>query len=274
MVHRSRPSAGVRGIHLQHDLGGKRWPLKRSSPLTPAAAAAPASRCATAHPPATAGARTDGFHAVPWAPPARNRSDGARVYLRRMTTPATPDVLEVLVENHRRFLAFLERRVGSQDVAEDILQDAFVRSLEKDRVDTLRDPEAVIPWFYRLLRNAVIDHHRHRGAEDRALAYAAGTADEAEPGADEALRDEVCACVGALVETLKPEYATAIKRVDLDGAAVSEFAREVGITANNAGVRLHRAHEALRRQLALCCGTCATHGCLDCHCGGPNRPRT
>ena len=188
--------------------------------------------------------------------------------------PATPDVLEVLVENHRRFLAFLERRVGSRAEAEDILQDAFVRSLEKDRVDTLRDPQAVIPWFYRLLRNAVIDHHRHRGAEDRALAYAAGTADEAEPGADEMLRDEVCACVAALVETLKPEYATAIKRVDLDGAAVAEFAREAGITANNAGVRLHRAHEALRRQLALCCGTCATHGCLDCHCGGPNRPQT
>src|SRR5207253_10545237 len=122
----------------------------RSSPRIPAAAAAPASRCASAHPPATAGARTDGFHAVPWAPPARNRSDGARVYLRRMTTPATPDVLEALVENHRRFLAFLERRVGSRAEAEDILQDAFVRSL--DRADTVRDPEAVIPWFSRLPR--------------------------------------------------------------------------------------------------------------------------
>jgi len=76
------------------------------------------------------------------------------------------------------------------------------------------------------------------------------------------------------VETLKPEYATAIKRVDLDGATVVALAREAGITANNAGVRLHRAHEALRRQLALSCGTCATHGCLDCHCGGPNRPQT
>jgi RNA polymerase sigma factor (sigma-70 family) len=188
-----------------------------------------------------------------------------------MTTPATPDVLEVLVENHRRFLAFLERRVGSREEAEDILQDAFVRSLEKDRVDTLRDPEAVIPWFYRLLRNAVIDHHRRRGAEDRALAHAAGTADAEAPGADEELRDEVCACVASLVETLKPEYAAAIKRVDLDGAPVVEFAREAGITANNAGVRLHRAHEALRRQLALTCGTCASHGCLDCACGGPGR---
>jgi RNA polymerase sigma factor (sigma-70 family) len=185
--------------------------------------------------------------------------------------PVAPKVLRVLVDNHRRFLAFIERRVGSREAAEDILQDAFVRGL--DRAGTVRNEEAIIAWFYRLLRNAVVDHYRRRGAEDRALAYAAGTADEVEPGPDEALHNEVCACVSALVQTLKPEYAAAVQRVDLEGASVSAFASEVGITANNAAVRLHRAHEALRRQLTLCCGTCATHGCLDCDCGGPGRLR-
>ncbi len=178
-----------------------------------------------------------------------------------------PEVLDVLVENHRRFLAFLERRVGSREAAEDILQDAFVRGL--DRVDTIRDPEAVIPWFYRLLRNAITDHYRRSGAEHRALAEAAGREDQSEPGPDEALRDAVCQCVAALVDTLKPEYAAAIKRVDLEGVSVAEFARSAGITANNAGVRLHRAHDALRRQVAKSCGTCAKHGCEDCRCGGP-----
>ena len=73
----------------------------------------------------------------------------------------------------------------------------------------------------------------------------------------------------AIVETLKPEYATVIRRVDLDGASVAEFARESGITANNAGVRLHRAHDALRRQVARSCGTCAEHGCEACRFGAP-----
>ncbi|HKP49502.1 MAG TPA: hypothetical protein VJU17_05755, partial [Gemmatimonadales bacterium] len=45
--------------------------------------------------------------------------------------PTTPEALRVLLDNHSRFLAFLERRVGSRDEAEDILQDAFVRSLER-----------------------------------------------------------------------------------------------------------------------------------------------
>jgi RNA polymerase sigma factor (sigma-70 family) len=194
-----------------------------------------------------------------------SRGRGPDILAITMTSIIAPDVLNVLVENHRRFLAFLERRVGSRAAAEDILQDAFVRSLA--RADTLRDADAVIPWFYRLLRNAVVDHYRRGAAEDRALAYVAGTADESAPGADEQLRDEVCGCVASLLDTLKPEYATAIKRVDLDGAAVADLARELGITPNNAGVRLHRAHDALRRQLALCCGTCVTHRCLDCDCG-------
>lgn len=185
--------------------------------------------------------------------------------------PAAPDVLQALVDNHRRFLAFLERRVGSREAAEDILQDAFVRGL--DRRDTVRNPEDIVAWFYRLLRNALVDHYRRRGAEQRALAYAAGIADEAEPGPDESLRDEVCACISSLVNTLKPEYAEAIQRVDLDGVTVGEFGRQVGITANNAAVRLHRAHEALRRQLTLSCGTCVNHGCLDCDCGSPARSR-
>lgn len=185
--------------------------------------------------------------------------------------PDTDAVVRVLVEHHRRFLAFLERRVGSRDAAEDILQDAFVRGLERGA--TVRDDGAVVAWFYRLLRNAVVDYHRRRGAEARALAYAAGTADQAEPGPDEALRDEVCACVSALAKTLKAEYATAIQRVDLDGVGVAAFARETGITPNNAAVRLHRAHDALRRQVVKSCGTCAQHGCLDCRCGSPAQRR-
>src|SRR5256885_17144500 len=159
----------------------QRWPLKRSLPLTPAAAAAPASRGAIARPPATAGARTDRIHEVSPGPARAESLGRGPGILPRMTTPATPEVLEVLVENHRRFLAFLERRVGSRAEAEDILQDAFVRSLEKDRVDTLRDPQAVISWFYRLPRNAALDIHVHLGAEHHSLAHPARTPDEGKP---------------------------------------------------------------------------------------------
>lgn len=184
--------------------------------------------------------------------------------------PAAPDVLQVLVENHRRFLAFLERRLGSREAAEDLLQEGFARAIA--RAPTLRDGDSVVAWFYRLLRNAVTDHYRRRGAEDRALAWVAGTTEPSEPGPDPDLHATVCGCVGGLVGTLKPEYAKALQRVELDGISVAAYAQETGITSNNAGVRLYRAREALRRQVILSCGTCCKHGCLDCACGEPRRP--
>lgn len=193
--------------------------------------------------------------------------------LHRVTTierrAGAPDVLQALVENHRRFLTFLERRVGSREEAEDILQDGFARALE--RADTVRDEESAVAWFYRLLRNALVDRYRRRAAETRALEWVTGMAEEGEPPPDEEMHAAVCACVGDLLGTLKAEYAAAIRRVDLEGATPASFAREAGITANNAGVRLHRAREALRRQLLKSCGTCVEHGCLDCVCGRPRR---
>jgi len=177
--------------------------------------------------------------------------------------PLSADVISSLVENHREFLHFLERRVGSRTVAEDLLQEAFVRGL--DKAATLRDEESLTAWFYRVLRNAVIDHYRRSGTTERALAALAGELEEAQAPEAE-LAQAVCQCVARLAGTLKPEYAEALRRVEVEGASVPVFAQEAGITSNNAAVRLHRARKALKKQLEVSCGTCASHGCLDCTC--------
>jgi len=187
-----------------------------------------------------------------------------RSLLRRVTLPVD-DVVKALVDNHQRFLAFLERRAGSREIAEDILQDGFVRALE--RADTLRAEESAVAWFYRLLRNALVDHYRRADREGRALDAAALEPQETEDDAE--LRETICACVRELLDTLKPEYRDALRRVEMDGEKVDAFAREVGISATNASVRLHRAREALRRRLLETCGTCVTHGCRECACGEP-----
>lgn len=179
----------------------------------------------------------------------------------------TNDVATVLVENHRRFLAFLLPRVESKAVAEEILQNAFVRGLEK--ADTVRDDESIVAWFYRMLRNALVDHYRRRSAEGRALEKHGREILAEGEGFEHELKDAVCACVGELVDTLKAEYAEVIRRVDVDGAPVPQVANELGITPNNAGVRLHRARQALRKRVEQTCGTCASHGCIDCTCGTP-----
>lgn len=177
--------------------------------------------------------------------------------------PLSPEVVNALVDNHRDFLAFLQKRVGDRALAEDILQEAFVRGLHK--LGALQKDESATAWFYRILRNAVIDHHRRRAAVDRRLqSFAAELEQHVEPESD--VRGAVCQCVGMLAGTLKAEYAEALRRVEVDGVAVKDYATEAGITSNNAAVRVFRARDALRKQVARSCGSCAEHGCLDCTC--------
>ena len=178
-----------------------------------------------------------------------------------------PAALQVLVANHRTFLRFLERRVGDRETAEDLLQDAFGRALE--RLDSVRENESVVAWFYRVLRNAVIDHYRRSDAARRAVEAFARDLDETVPPHD--VRDAICECVTTLARTLKPGYAEALRQIDVEGVPVKDFAAQAGISAGNAAVRVFRAREALRKQVVASCGTCAEHGCVDCRCGGPRR---
>jgi RNA polymerase sigma factor (sigma-70 family) len=175
--------------------------------------------------------------------------------------PLSPSAVDALVANHREFLRFVERRVGDRALAEEIVQDAFVRSL--DRGDEVR--ESVVGWFYRVLRNAVIDRQRRQAVANRRLDQFAAELEATRDGGEE-LAAVACGCVKQLAETLKPEYADALRRVEVEGVPVKDYAAAAGISASNAGVRVFRAREALRRQVARACGTCAEHGCLDCTC--------
>jgi RNA polymerase sigma-70 factor (ECF subfamily) len=176
----------------------------------------------------------------------------------------TPEKVRVLVENHARFLAFLRPRVGSREAAEEILQAAFVKGIEKS--GTIRDGETAVAWFYRLLRNALVDHYRRHDAQRRGHERYSSENPEGTTELQTALEGAVCACMGDLIPTLKPEYADVLRRVDLEGCSVADVAVALGVTPNNASVRLHRARDALRKRLEQTCGTCTEHGCLQCTC--------
>jgi RNA polymerase sigma-70 factor (ECF subfamily) len=178
------------------------------------------------------------------------------------------DVIRVLLENRRKFLGFVQRQVESKETAEDILQEALARGIH--RIESVRNDELVVAWFYRALRNAVRDHYRRhkatcRGLEALALEVEITQAWNHEPSVGS------CQCVGRLISELKPEYAEALQRIEVEGMPVKEFAEQRGLSSGNAGVRVFRAREALRRAVMNSCGACATTGCRNCTCGETQR---
>jgi RNA polymerase sigma-70 factor (ECF subfamily) len=129
----------------------------------------------------------------------------------------------------------------------------------------VREEDAIVAWFYRSLRNAIVDQRRRRATQEKALDALAREVDEW-VDAVVAAPPRVCRCVLRVAQELKPEYAEALRAIEVEGAAVKQFASQHGISSSNAAVRVFRAREALRRGVVATCGACADGGCVDCTC--------
>ena len=171
-------------------------------------------------------------------------------------------VLHALRE-HRRDLAVYARRVApSLEDADDVLQAAAVRALE--RAASLRDPSRALPWLRRIIARCAADAGRARQRASRG----------GEAAAEEVAAEEVaspCACSLELLRALPGPYRVALERVALGDATLDAFAAEAGITKGNASVRLLRARRALRRNLAARCGVTSARRCSACSCATGER---
>ena len=171
--------------------------------------------------------------------------------------------IEHLYASRERFVAYVRNRVDEPELAEDIVHDSLLRALRA--APDLRENERLLSWFFRILRNAIVDEYRKRGVAGRHVDPAGALPDVPDlSGEDE---KTICSCFRALLPALKPEYAELIEALDLAEEAPEAVAQRLGITTNNLKVRRHRARQALRQQLENACGTCAQGNCIgDCTC--------
>ena len=149
----------------------------------------------------------------------------------RMADPATggglQDVLQQLLAHESDFRVFVRRRLADDAMAEDVLQESLMRAVERQH--TLQQRENVVGWFYRILRNAIVDVYRSRATESKKIGtflqdlIAAG--EDKTPAFDE-LRPTVCACLQRLLPNIRPAYAELLQRVDLQGESLAAVAQE------------------------------------------------
>ncbi|MFT3709737.1 MAG: sigma factor-like helix-turn-helix DNA-binding protein [Archangium sp.] len=165
---------------------------------------------------------------------------------------ATPTLSEAIERSRAELMAFARRRVGL--AAEDVVQQASVQALEK--ADQLVSPEAARAWLFAIVRQVVAQQGRVREV----------ASDEIEITAESTEPPDACGCVMTQIKELSPKQAELLTRVVVEGADVDELAKELGITRNNTWVRLHRAREALRKQLKDHCGAESLRQCLGCGC--------
>jgi RNA polymerase sigma-70 factor, ECF subfamily len=148
---------------------------------------------------------------------------------------------------HNGLLGFIRRRVGATDLAEDILQDVFIKA--HSRLDTLVNTDRIKSWLYRIARNTIIDYHRTRK--------------DAEPLPDEIEQQpehnteeiwrELGSCVLPMIEKLPEGYREAILLSDIDDLPLKEVAQRLNLSLPGAKSRVQRGREKLKNLFLDCC---------------------
>ncbi|RMG33503.1 MAG: sigma-70 family RNA polymerase sigma factor [Gammaproteobacteria bacterium] len=154
---------------------------------------------------------------------------------------------------------FLTRQLGNPVVAEDLLQDAFLKAIaEGSGFCSLENPRA---WLFRVTRNLLVDHYRRQKQTVEV--------DENLPAAENEIAavDSLAECLPTALASLEAEDREAIERCDLEGIKQADYARLKGLTLPGAKSRVQRARQRLKQALhdrcqirydesgAICCYT-------------------
>lgn len=141
------------------------------------------------------------------------------------------------------------RIAGSEEAAEDIVHDSFIRLIEK-RIPfaTLDDAKF---WLIRVVKNASLNYAKRKGREARAYErWWRGEQSESEAADQLVLRKESESEMRGLLEKLPENLRGVIVLKEYGGMSYKEIGRALGITEGNVKVRAFRAREALLAMLA------------------------
>lgn len=167
--------------------------------------------------------------------------------------PAADDWLPTLV---RRFelplLQYAGRIVGCPDRARDVVQDTFLRLLERGPGPAaLAEGSAAARWLFTVCRHRALDICR----KEHRMTYLDLDADREppspEPGpAEQMARKETAGLLLRLVEKLPPRQQEVIQLKFQNGLSYQEISQITQLSVGNVGFLLHRALKALREHHA------------------------
>lgn len=180
--------------------------------------------------------------------PEATATDDARPALERARPGSRADeaTLTAIYEERRAELfGFLLRMTRDRDVADDLLQDTFIRLIREARAG--RMPDEVRAWLYRVAANAAISGSRRGSALQRLLPRLVDRREPAWPEG-EALRAERTSDLDAALAELAPDGRAALV-LAAQGFTGREIADSIGRTEGATRTLMCRSRIQVRHRL-------------------------
>ena len=151
--------------------------------------------------------------------------------------------------------AFILRYVNDQSVADDILQEVFIKIHEK--LGSLRDETKIHSWVFQIARNTIFDYFRERRLKFQEIEKFDFENSDFQEVVDykneRNLSDEITSGLRPLIESLPQKYAQALLLVEYKGMSQIELAKKLKITPSGAKSRVQRARQMVKDTLMNCC---------------------
>jgi RNA polymerase sigma-70 factor (ECF subfamily) len=159
--------------------------------------------------------------------------------------PSTDAIWTRLSADLRRFI---RRRVPDDYVADDLLQETFVRVHRN--LPNLQEADRLAAWVYQIGRNVINDHHR-KGA-NATVTLADDPVDEADERVS-CLRGGAGEWLEEMVRQLPDGYREAVQLSEIEGLPQQEVADRLGLSLSGAKSRIQRGRVMLKGVLEQCC---------------------
>jgi RNA polymerase sigma-70 factor, ECF subfamily len=170
-----------------------------------------------------------------------------------LTQPIEADELARFEALYERFHAYVFRTAyaltGDRGLAEEILQDTFVRAYRhRTKLWVDRSP---LPWLNRVALNLCYTRLGRRRLPTRVMDdVVTDTLRDQARGPDEwAEHQELCETVRTGIAALPPKHRHVVALYYLDGLSLQETAEVLGVRLGTVKSRLHYALDTLRREL-------------------------
>lgn len=161
-----------------------------------------------------------------------------------------------LIERHsRRVRDYIRMMVKDNDVADDILQETFIKAVRVIDEGRYTDNGKFLSWILRIAHNQVIDHFRaqkqNRQVNESNAGYnVLGTLRFAEKNVeDRMVADQIEADVRSLVEMLPDEQREVVMMRYFSGLSFKEIAEQTNVSINTALGRMRYALINLRKMI-------------------------
>ena len=179
---------------------------------------------------------------------------GARTAAQQdLTQPIEPDDLARFEALYERFHGYVFRTAyaltGDRGLAEEILQDTFVRAYRhRANLWTDRSP---LPWLNRVALNLCYTRLARRRLPTRVMddVVTDTLRDQGLGPAEWAEQQELCETVRTGIAALPPKHRSVVALYYLDGLSLQETAEALGVRLGTVKSRLHYALDTLRREL-------------------------